>query len=69
MRLVQEHQGEYSSLTAAAEAVVRRERPGLYKTECVRTTVFRDGAYRSVHDVEYADRWLGRLVKPAPAAQ
>ena len=27
---------------------------GLYKTECVRTTVFHDGPYRSVHDVEYA---------------
>ena len=27
---------------------------GLYKTECVRTTVFHDGPYRGVHDVEYA---------------
>lgn len=27
---------------------------GLYKTECVRTTVFHDGPYRSVHDVEHA---------------
>ena len=27
---------------------------GLYKTECIRTTVFHDGPYRSVHDVEYA---------------
>ncbi len=27
---------------------------GLYKNECVRTTVFHDGPYRSVHDVEYA---------------
>ncbi len=27
---------------------------GLYKTECIRTTVFHDGPYRSVHDIEYA---------------
>ena len=27
---------------------------GLFKTECIRTTVFHDGPYRSVHDVEYA---------------
>lgn len=27
---------------------------GPYKTECVRTTVFQDGPYRGVHDVEYA---------------
>lgn len=27
---------------------------GLYKTECVRTTVFHDGPYRGLHDVEYA---------------
>lgn len=27
---------------------------GLYKTDCVRTTVFHDGPYRSVYDVEYA---------------
>ncbi len=118
MRQVLEHQGEYSSLTAAAAVVARREglgketvrrwvvqaqidggqrqgatseelaeikdlkakvrrllegiRPsiesvgdahdnalmecviGLFKTECIRTTVFHDGPYRSVHDVEYA---------------
>jgi len=26
---------------------------GLYKTECIRSTVFHDGPYRSIHDVEY----------------
>ena len=27
---------------------------GLYKTECIRTTVFHDGPYKSVSDVEFA---------------
>ncbi|WBL18241.1 IS3 family transposase [Citricoccus sp. NR2] len=27
---------------------------GLYKAECVRTTVFHDGAYKTISDVEYA---------------
>ncbi len=27
---------------------------GLYKTECIRTTVFHDGPYRTLADVEYA---------------
>ena len=27
---------------------------GLYKTECIRTTVFHDGPYRTIADVEYA---------------
>ena len=27
---------------------------GLYKTECIRTTVFHPGAYRTISDVEYA---------------
>ena len=27
---------------------------GLYKTECIRTTVFHDGPYRTIGDVEYA---------------
>ena len=27
---------------------------GLYKTECIRTSVFHDGPYRSIADVEYA---------------
>ena len=27
---------------------------GLYKTECIRTTVFHAGPYRSIGDVEYA---------------
>ena len=46
VRLVQEHQGEYSSLTAAAEAVARRE--GLGK-ETVRRWVVQaqiDGGQR-----------------------
>lgn len=32
---------------------------GLYKTECIRTTVFRPGAYRTIADVEWATaRWV-----------
>ena len=27
---------------------------GLYKAECIRTTVFHDGPYKTVADVEYA---------------
>ena len=27
---------------------------GLYKAECIRTTVFHDGPYRTIADVEYA---------------
>ena len=27
---------------------------GLFKTECIRTTVFHDGPYKSLADVEYA---------------
>lgn len=27
---------------------------GLFKTECIRTTVFHDGPYRTIADVEYA---------------
>ena len=27
---------------------------GLYKTECIRTTVFQPGPYRTLSDVEYA---------------
>lgn len=32
---------------------------GLYKTECIRTTIFHQGPYRSIADVEYATaRWV-----------
>ncbi len=27
---------------------------GLYKAECIRTTVFHDGRYKTIADVEYA---------------
>ena len=27
---------------------------GLYKTECIRTTVFHNGPYKTITDVEYA---------------
>ena len=27
---------------------------GLYKTECVRTTIFHEGSYKTIADVEYA---------------
>ena len=41
---------------------------GLYKTERIRSTVFPSGPYRTIGDVEYASRRLGRLVQqPTPA--
>ncbi len=42
---------------------------GLFKTECIRTTVFHAGPYKTVSDVEYATAgWVGRLVEqPTPA--
>jgi hypothetical protein len=41
---------------------------GPYKTERIRTTVFHTGPYRTIGDVEYTSRRLGRLVhQPAPA--
>ena len=40
----------------AAEAV-----NGLYKTECIRTTVFHDGPYKTISEVEYATAgWVDR---------
>ena len=43
---------------------------GLYKTECIRTTVFHADPYRASADVEYASRRLGRRVQqPTPAPQ
>ena len=38
---------------------------GLYKTECIRTRVFRDGPYKTIADAEYAtagwvDWWNNR---------
>jgi len=27
---------------------------GLYKTECIGTTIFHDGPYRTIADVDYA---------------
>ena len=42
---------------------------GIYKAECVRTTIFHDGPYKTIADVEGRDRWLGRLVQPPPAAR
>ena len=27
---------------------------GLYKAECIRTTVFHDGPYKTIADIEYA---------------
>ena len=43
---------------------------GLYKTECVHTTVFHDGPYKTLADVEYATAgWVDwynnrRLLEP-----
>ncbi|MBB2987665.1 transposase InsO family protein [Terracoccus luteus] len=31
---------------------------GLYKSECIRTTVFHDGPYKTIADVEYATAGL-----------
>jgi putative transposase len=38
---------------------------GLFKTECIRTTVFHDGPYKTIADIEYAtagwvDWWNNR---------
>jgi hypothetical protein len=40
---------------------------GLYKTECIRTTVFHDGPYRTIGRRRVRHRRLGRLVQqPTP---
>uniref|UniRef100_UPI001866E23E integrase core domain-containing protein n=1 Tax=Gulosibacter sediminis TaxID=1729695 RepID=UPI001866E23E len=39
----------YRSINALMESI-----NGLYKAECVRTTVFHDGPYKTITDVEYA---------------
>ena len=34
---------------------------GLYKAECIRTTVFHDGPYKTISEVEYATAgWVDR---------
>ncbi len=34
---------------------------GLYKAECIRTTVFHEGPYRTIIDVEFATaQWVDR---------
>jgi putative transposase len=41
---------------------------GLFKTECIRTTVFHDGPYRNIHDVEFATAgWVDWSQQPTPA--
>jgi putative transposase len=41
---------------------------GLYKAECIRTTVFHDGPYKTIADVEYATAgWVDWYKQPAPA--
>ena len=41
---------------------------GLYKTECVRTTVFHAGPYRKIRDVEYATAgWVDLVQQQTPA--
>jgi len=42
---------------------------GLYKTECIRTTVFHTGPYKTIADVEFATAGLGRLVQQPPPAR
>jgi hypothetical protein len=45
---------------------------GLFKTECIGTTLFHQGPYKALADVEYATAgWIetsstGPLVQPAP---
>ena len=44
---------------------------GLYKTECIRTTIFHQGPYRTIGDVEYAtagwvEKTMGALGPHAP---
>ena len=39
----------YRGVNALMECVI-----GLFKTECVRTTIFHAGPYRTIADVEYA---------------
>ena len=39
---------------------------GLYKAECIRTTVFHDGPYKTIADVEYATAgWVEWYNNPA----
>lgn len=41
---------------------------GLFKTECIRATVFHAGPYRSIGDVEYATAgWVDWSRQPTPA--
>lgn len=42
---------------------------GLFKTECVRTTVFHGGPYRTIADVEHATAGRVDWSRPAAAAQ
>jgi len=37
---------------------------GLFKTECVRTTVFHSGPFKTIAEVESCDRRMGRVVTP-----
>lgn len=38
---------------------------GLYKAECIRTTIFHDGPYKTIADVEYATAsWVDRPQPP-----
>ena len=50
-------QGIRPSIGSAADAYDNAQMEcaiGLYKTECVRTTVFHSGPYRTIGEVEYA---------------
>jgi transposase InsO family protein len=38
---------------------------GLYKAECIRTTIFHEGPYKTIADVEYATAgWVDRSQPP-----
>jgi len=53
----------YRGVNALMECVI-----GLFKTECIRTTVFHDGPYKTIADVEYATAgWVDWYNNRAPA--
>jgi len=59
------HSGGYRSINALMETI-----NGLYKAECIRTTVFHDGPYKTIADVEYATAgWVDWSTKGASTAR
>ena len=54
MRHEREHGGPGQASTVARPCRWPLTINGLYKAECIRTTVFHDGPYKTIADVEYA---------------